>query len=304
MAETTIAWCDYSFNPWEGCAKVSAGCTHCYAEARAQRFGTVEWGAGKPRRRTSPANWRKPLAWDREASSRASDAYAMNLRPDRPRVFCSSLADVFDNEVPVSWLSDLAALIEQTPHLDWLLLTKRPENYWRWKAATFNPGAASPTTWPLNVWLGVTVENQREAERRIPLLLAQDAVVRFLSCEPLLGPLDLTRWLCEHETAGSGIHWCIIGGESGHHARPFDLAWARSLVRQCRSAGVAPFVKQLGARPVQSQDSALVAAGIYPDDCGPRGRRAEPLVLRDRAGADPAEWPEDLRVREWPEVRR
>lgn len=282
---TAIAWCDHTFNGWVGCTKVSPGCANCYAEALDRRVGgglvdgtkRLRWGKGAPRTRTK--TWGDPVRWNARAAAAGR----------REKVFCASLADVFDPEVAQSWRDDLWALIGQTPALDWLLLTKRPEGF-----RAMKPAAGA---WPANVWLGVTVENQAEAERRIPLLLAQRAAVRFLSCEPLLGPVDLSHWLVDWPEdqdgapyPGNGFDWCIIGGESGVSARPFDLAWARSLVGQCRAAGVAPFTKQLGARPCDT--SAL----------SPHHPMA--LRLRDRAGANLAEWPADLRVREFPEVRR
>ncbi len=180
MAENTkIEWCDHTFNPWEGCQKVGPGCDHCYAEARDQRFtGGQHWGPGAPRRRTSPAARLQPLRWNRAAEKAGR----------RARVFCASLADVFDNAVPTEWRDDLWALISATPHLDWLLLTKRPGNI----AAMLPPSGGKG--WH-NVWLGCTVVNQAEADRDIPKLLAVPAAVRFLSMEPLLGPVDLEPWL-------------------------------------------------------------------------------------------------------------
>lgn len=255
MAETTkIEWADATFNPWVGCTKVSPACDHCYAEGWAKRSGMVEWGAGKERRRTSAANWAKPLKWNREAEATGI----------RRRVFSASLADVFDNKVSAQWRSDLFALIEATPNLDWLLLTKRPQNIadmiWpKWDAGL-----------PRNIWLGTTVENQQEADRRIPHLLALPAAVRFLSCEPLLGPVDLTRLprdgLLSLDALYGGVwerpshraerysqakttprlDWVIVGGESGPGARPMHPDWARSLRDQCQSAGVPFFFKQWG----------------------------------------------------------
>ena len=196
--DTKIEWATHTFNPWIGCTKVSPACAHCYAESYAARYGRAEWGPGKPRQRTGAANWKKPLAWDREAK-------ALGVRH---RVFSASLADWLDDEVPIEWLADLLSLIYATPNLDWLLLTKRPENWSeRIKAVEgiFNFGATPTSNWartldwlhgrpPANVWMGCTVENQECADARIPALLAIPARVRFLSCEPLLGPLDLTGW--------------------------------------------------------------------------------------------------------------
>lgn len=257
MAENTgIEWCDHTFNPWEGCQKVGPGCDNCYAETRNARYNkgeAVNWGPGAPRRRTSESNWRKPLKWNREAEA----FYAKHGR--RQRVFCASLADVFDNAVDPQWRADLFALIDQTLNLDWLLLTKRIGNVQT--MLHYENRAALPR----NVWLGITVVNQEEADRDIPKLLAIDASVRFLSMEPLLGPVDLTKDLrsqaevisdgriaastgirAKRRTLLDGIDWVIVGGESGPGARPMHPDWARSLRDQCVAAGVPFLFKQWG----------------------------------------------------------
>lgn len=262
MAENTeIAWTDHTFNPVKGCQKVSEGCKHCYAESETKRYGLAVWGPSAPRVRTAPDYWKQPRKWNK----RALDAGV------RERVFCASWADVGEDHP--DWVQprrDLARMIEETPALDWLLLTKRPESLVRLFADAGWSGA-----WPANVWAGHTVENQGAAAERIPHLRRVPARVRFLSCEPLLGPVDLRGALLD----SSRIHWVIVGGESGPSARPFDLAWARSIRDQCRAAEVPFFFKQAGARPVI--DGA-------------------PLALRDRKGGDLAEIPEDIRIREWP----
>lgn len=254
MAENTaIEWADHTFNAWTGCTKVGPGCDGCYAEAWAKRSGTVRWGSGEPRRRTTPANWRLPVKWNAQAAAEGR----------RFRVFCSSLADVFDNEVPVEWRVDLFRLIAATPHLDWLLLTKRIGNAWPMmlEVAKRCGGGEQPMA---NVWLGATVVNQAEADRDVPKLLAVPARVRFLSIEPMLGPINLYRValaegldLCAlrglerpHETAAyrtplGRIDWVICGGESGPKARPMHPDWARSLKQQCQAAGVPFFMKQM-----------------------------------------------------------
>jgi protein gp37 len=266
---SAIEWTDHTFNPWEGCQRVGPGCDHCYAETRNARFAggqAVNWGPGAPRRRTSAANWRKPLAW----SAAHEQFFAQHGR--RQRVFCASLADVFDNVVDPAWRRDLFDLIELTPNLDWLLLTKRIGNapammievaqqlFWM-------DGLESPRL-PPNVWLGATIVNQAEADRDIPKLLAVPAAKRFLSMEPLLGPVDLARatfgaagaWECcgrdsaPCATSGScprrkpsiGLDWVIAGGESGSGARPMHPTWARSLRDQCAAAGVPFLFKQWG----------------------------------------------------------
>lgn len=268
MSENSkIEWTDHTFNPWEGCQKVGPGCDHCYAETRNARFagGTaVNWGPGAPRRRTSPANWRKPLQWNRDGAF-----YAIHGR--RQRVFCASLADVFDNQVPETWRWDLFRLIRDTPNLDWLLLTKRIGNARQMlneaAGAALNDFVGAPTwdasPWP-NVWLGATIVNQEEGDRDIPKLLAVPAHVRFLSMEPLLGdvylrnipignhhddlgfPRDCTVFDPLHPLARKRIDWVIVGGESGPGARPMHPEWARSLRDQCAAAGVPFLFKQWG----------------------------------------------------------
>lgn len=257
MSENSkIEWCDHTFNPWEGCQNVGPGCDHCYAEARNARFGggaAVNWGAGAPRRRTSPTNWRKPLAW----SAAHAEFFAAYGR--RQRVFCASLADVFDNAVDPAWRADLFDLIEKTPNLDWLLLTKRIGNVRAMVEETaarrFDLECLHNPQLPHNVWLGATIVNQEEADRDIPKLLSMPARVRFLSMEPLLGPIDL-RLEARNDIArwdGQGrdlplrrIDWVIVGGESGPGARPMSIQWARSLRDQCASAGVPFLFKQWG----------------------------------------------------------
>lgn len=261
MAENTkIEVAHHTLNPWVGYTKVGHGCNHCYAEGLARRSGLVQWGPGAALRRTSEANWRKPLAWNAEAARLGV----------RYRVFCANLADVFDNEVPAEWRSDLFDLIARTPHLDWLLVTKRIGNVGRMVEA-----ATCMTTLPGNVWLGITVVNQAEADRDIPKLLATPAAVRFLSMEPLLGPVNVSRFMwpvharwpakykspeeakCAGETVTyhrqglvgawcKFIDWVIVGGESGPHARPMHPQWARDIRDQCEAAGVPFLFKQWG----------------------------------------------------------
>ncbi len=237
---TAIEWCHHTFNPWVGCTKVSPACDHCYAEGWAKRTGHPELWQGE-RRRTSASNWHQPIKWNRAAAAAGV----------RRRVFCASLADVFDNQVPPEWRADLWMLIHATQHLDWLLLTKRPQNM-----RDMVPWADPPSDpWP-NVWLGTTVENEQEAERRLPHLLSLPACVRFLSCEPLLAPIDLNRWLLDEHGDPylcPSIHWVICGGESGVGARPMHPDWARSLRDQCAAAGVPFFMKQMDKKtPIPS----------------------------------------------------
>lgn len=278
MAENSkIEWTDHTFNPWIGCTKVSQGCKHCYAETLMdKRYKRVKWGATGERKRTSAANWKKPLVWDKKAKKEGR----------RYKVFCSSLADVFeDNPQLIEWRCDLWDLIEVTTSLDWLLLTKRPENVLEFTKRWSGELPQCLSHWPENVWIGTSVENQSTAEVRVPYLLRVPAAVRFLSCEPLLGPIDLSGIL-------SQIHWCIVGGESGINARPMSIKWATSLVDQCQVAGVKVFVKQLGSNPVKVGDWQ----GKEPV--------GTPLKLTDSKGGDVSEWPEALRVREMPKPKR
>lgn len=233
MAENTkIEWCDHTFNPWTGCTKVSPACDHCYAESWAKRSGLVKWG-NEPRRRTSESYWRQPLKWNRVAERDGV----------RRRVFCASLADVFDNQVPVEWRTDLWRLIRDTPSLDWLLLTKRPQNI-----ATMLPGPQHDRPWPWpNIWLGTTVENQEEANRRIPHLLSVPAKIKFLSCEPLLGPIQFAEVPGFNRVNLNLYNWWVIGGgESGPGARLTNPNWFRLLRDQCGRARVPYFHKQNG----------------------------------------------------------
>lgn len=271
MAENSkIEWTDHTFNPWTGCTKVSPGCDHCYAEGWAKRSGTVRWGAGEPRRRTTEANWRLPLKWNAQAEREGR----------RFRVFCSSLADVFDNSVPPEWRRDLFDLISDSPSLDWLLLTKRIGNAPAMIDAAAAEGAILPT---FNVWLGATVVNQEEADRDIPKLLAVPARVRFLSIEPMLGPIDLRipyEWPFKPD-----LHWVICGGESGPGARPMHPDWARSLRDQCKAAGVPFLFKQWGEHAPTTRTMAEVAASKQKHVVVPFSEKwAYPAGIVDRVG--------------------
>lgn len=263
-----IEWTTHTFNPWIGCQKVGPGCDHCYAEDMMdKRYGRVQWGPHGSRVRTADANWKKPLAWNRAAAAAG----------ERHRVFCASLADWADTHKSIShtWREDLGDLIEATPNLDWLLLTKRIGN------ADEVLGEMFTFQVPSNVWIGITVVNQAEADRDIPKLLAlamRRKISRtFLSIEPLLGVVDLeVAWYGESaldsecwgdcswcknghpplhncrnqngdwEKGRSGVDWIIVGGESGPNARPMHPDWARSLRDQCAAAAVPFLFKQWG----------------------------------------------------------
>jgi len=224
---SSIEWTDHTFNPWWGCSKVSPACDNCYAELWAKRMGHQVWGVTADRRFFSDSHWNEPLTWNEDARTTRK----------RKRVFCASMADVFERRAELnSERVRLWRLIEQTPWLDWLLLTKRPQNIARmvpWEHA-----------WPQNVWLGTTVESQVFAEKRLPYLLQNAAVVRFLSCEPLLGPLDLNTWF--RRTGFHTIDWVIAGGESGPKSRPMHPDWAIGLLDQCTKEAVPFHFKQWG----------------------------------------------------------
>lgn len=221
-----IEWCDHTFNPWIGCTKVGPPCDNCYAEALSNRYGWATWGPHGERKRTSDANWRKPLRWAKLARS-------LNRRP---RIFCASLADWLDNQAPQSWREDLGDLIRSTPELDWLLLTKRIQNYERlapWPKA------------PPNVWVGITCGDQIEYDRDWVRAIGIEATVKFVSYEPALGPLFPTGGKrCSPD-------WIICGGESGPRAREMNPQWARALRDDCKHLGIAFFMKQMtGKSPI------------------------------------------------------
>ena len=347
-----IAWTDQTWNPIRGCSRVSPGCGGpngggCYAEAIAARFsdpgqpynGLAKRTADGPRWtgqvRLIPEVLDQPLRWRRPR-----------------RVFVNSMSDLFHEALSNEDIAAVFGVMGAAPQHSFQVLTKRAmrmRNWFNWSESFSDPWTechalalerdgpceiihkrsreAPLRPWSLpNVWLGVSVEDQQRADERIPLLLQTPSAVRFLSCEPLLGPIDLSRWLAcqcglgpdpfkapEQHARGcperDRLHWVVIGGESGPGARPMDFAWARSIIAQCRAIGVAVFMKQAGALVVDSDRlvgifaphdarSIKASAVLSRDDNPPH------LVLMgDRKGGDPAEWPADLRVREWPEVR-
>jgi len=268
--KTNIPWADHTFNIAWGCAKVSEGCQNCYAEVWSRRTGRNYWGFGADRRTFGEKHWAEPLAWNRKAEREGV----------RRRVFSSSMCDPFEpHPIITREREKLWPLIRETPHLDWLLLTKR--------AGRINQ--CLPSDWGQgypNVWPGVTAEEQLMADERIHLLFQTPAAVRFVCVEPMLGPIDL------HLGKSRKPAWVVVGGESGPNARPCRVEWIRDAVRQCREAGVACYVKQLGRY-------AILDPRFRRDLPGGAQRR-----LLDPKGAWMDEWPEDLRVREFPEVGR
>ena len=312
--KTGIKWTDGTANFWWGCQRVSPGCEHCYAEHLAvTRRKLKVWGPPKTTaRQRMKGVWADVVKWNAEAAEAGA----------RKRVFVSSMADVFEDHPDVApWRAEALALLATLTSLDVQLLTKRPGNV----RAMVPPAWLAPGGWPAHVWIGTTVEDQKRADERIPELLKVPAPVRFLSCEPLLEALDLAPWLfvdgepdhcgdCgrgERAIIGEGfvrcancgasesayvnaISWVIVGGESGPGARPFDLAWARSVVAQCREAGVACFVKQMGDNPV---------GGCGSNPCGNcTDGSCFKVRLKAHHGADPSEWPADLRIQQFPET--
>jgi len=233
--DSKIEWTHHTFNPWWGCTKVSPGCANCYAETLSHRLGHDIWGPRKPRRFFGDDHWREPLKWDAKAAKAGQPA----------RVFCGSMCDVFEWSPFMpdiylgQWRMKLWDLIERTPNLIWMLLTKRPE-----AVNDLVPALWTHGRWPANVWIGTSVEDQFRAGERIPALLDIPARVRFLSCEPLLEAVTIPI------TQLFRIDWVIIGGESGPGARPMATEWALSLRDQAYgSSGTRLFVKQLGGHP-------------------------------------------------------
>ncbi len=223
-----IGWTHHTFNPWWGCTKISSGCAHCYAATFAKRLGTG-WGPQAERRFFAESHWNEPFKWQKQAKKAG----------ERRRVFCASMADVFEEG---AGLDDqryrLWKMIELTPDLDWLLLTKRPENINRMVPKTW----AYDAFFPRNIWMGTSVEDQAAANTRIPHLLATKARIKFLSVEPMVNAVDLRQpaeWL-------TGLDWIICGGESGIGARDMKEPWAAALLGQVQQAGKLFFMKQMG----------------------------------------------------------
>lgn len=342
MGETTIQWCSDVWNPVTGCTKVSQGCKNCYAE---RVFPRPYPGRDFTDVRTHPDRLDQPLRW----------------RKPR-RVFVNSMSDLFHEDVPNSFIETVFGVMALAKQHTFQILTKRPKRMLEWFGHSMREGWAawapymdmqlpppkveSWPGWPLpNVWLGVSVEDQETADERIPVLLQTPAAVRFISAEPLLGAVDLERWLnptgvvcpdicpdrsyvkqteiqtAEHPTESiplcpdcgavatwtgydTGLDWVIVGGESGPKARPCDVEWIGGIVNQCKDAGVPVFVKQFGARPIaqcRACSTHRALCRLFGSDEGEHGHDGIiPIFMKDRKGGDPAEWPADLRVREFP----
>ena len=320
-----ISWTDETWNPTRGCSRVSLGCGGpngqggCYAERQAIRFV----GPGQPYEglvKSTPAGPR----WTGKVAL-VESSLDLPLHWKRPRrIFVNSMSDLFHEKVQDEWIDRIFAMMALADRHTFQVLTKRPERMLAYLTAPLvdqkiwwagwdmydrvpvprpcgGPDGIGIKRWPLpNVWLGISAEDQATADERIPLRLQTPAAVRWVSYEPALGPVDFTRWLHNDVTPREpALDWIVVGGESGPGARPFDLAWARQTVTQCHWAWTTCFVKQLGARPFD-----LAGDGMVPLSAGLTARWEPPvgayLDLRDRKGADPDEWPENLRVREWP----
>lgn len=316
---TKIEWTDHTFNPWWGCTRVSPGCEHCYAETFSKRIGLKVWGTTAERRFFGAKHWAEPYRWDKAAERDGA----------RRRVFCASMADVCEDHRDPRVQAQLngarrqlARVITDTPHLDWLLLTKRVENFREVLPVELFDGHK----YPRNIWPGTTAEDQPRLEARIGHLLdLREFPVRFLSCEPLIDGLTFrSSWLTGHDDGACAksdpgcdgsegdchdacesqprIDWVIVGGESGPGARPCDIFWLREIRNQCRLAFVPVFIKQLGARSLCASTDTTGGGEVVSDantagDCLAVGRE---IKFRDRKGGDPEEWPADLRVREFP----
>lgn len=275
MGLSNIEWTDFTWNPWRGCEEVSPGCSNCYARQFARRSPEVlgEWGHGTNRVVAKPTYWIEPSKWNRKAFRDGV----------RRRVFLGSMMDIFEDRGDLHEPRSRAQrVISECHNLDFLLLTKRAQNIKRlWEdCRTFDvgiPGLQDTKHWPYfpNAWFGCTVEDQKRAEERIPLLLSVPAQLRFLSVEPLLEPVNLSSWLLD-----GGIHWVIVGGESmqGGRCRPCDIEWIEEVVWQCQVAKVPVFVKQLGSQI----------------------RMGGPLLRIGRKGDDMADFPDHLKVRQFP----
>jgi protein gp37 len=260
-----IEWTDHTFNPWMGCTKVSPGCDHCYAEAMMDlRYGRVTWGPHGDRKRTSPEYWKMPLKWNSHAKRFKRE------HGHKPRVFCASLADVFDNQVPRAWREELFALIKSCRRLDWLLLTKRPQNISKMLPSDWNDG------YP-NVWLGISAENQLRFDSRWKHLTKIPALIKFVSYEPALGPLRLPK-------TGPVPDWLISGGESGPGARPSAPLWIRDIIADCHRHGVAAFHKQWGQygnSPLVTERGDTIAEAKKIDPFGKGGGLVDGRLVRE-----------------------
>lgn len=274
MENSGIEWTDHTFNGWIGCTKVSEACKFCYAETNSDRFGHVEkWS--RDRKYLSDQNWRKPVTWNKKSPQQ---------KGRRTRIFCASMSDIFEQhpKVKPEWRDRLWALIEATPKLDWQLLTKRPENI-----MSMVPKDWAFDGFPPNVWMGTTVESQEMAEKRLPVLMEIPARIRFISAEPLLGPVDLTPWLSSSPTSqdpqhikgrADGVQWVIAGGELASKARPMHPVWLRTMRDACASVTVPFFFKQWGSYCVFDITEGTTGSARHRIRPGFGGRRQHQII--------------------------
>jgi protein gp37 len=276
---TKISWTDATFNPWLGCEKVSPGCRLCYANAQEHRWGNdFRWGQGKPRTRTSPKNWLRPVVWNAQS----------HMSGVKKKVFCGSFCDWADPSVLEEWRKDLFDLIKNTPMLEWQLLTKRADQLPKLEKLYWPDGPLE------NVWLGITIEDRKRGEERMPFLLKANAAIKWISIEPQLEyislytmgaidftPIDIPE--CEDNTHAESwfklVDWVVVGGESGNKkekplAAQFELDWADDILHECKLADVAFFFKQTGSRCTTTNLPGK--------------------------GDDPSLWPKRLQVQEFP----
>jgi len=273
MAKTTsIAYADSTWSPWVGCSHESPACSHCYAEAqnKFRKWNGGTWGPGTPRKVTAHASWRNPIRWNHEAALGVCGKDGQHWI-----VFVGDHCDIFDEEGPTDVRREMWELIRATPHLTWLMLTKRPQHFSQYLPADWGPGYE-------NVWLGVTAENRHHAHQRLAILRNTPAKLRFASFEPLLEDL--------HDLNLDGIDWAIVGGESGGKARPFDLAWAHTIKAMCKESSTKFFFKQTGANPFEDGNEFKIT-------------HKKPCGKRDVSGTYIGNFPIDLQVQSWPSMR-
>lgn len=295
-AKTGIAWTDATWNPVAGCTRVSEGCRKCYAERATYRLGQrlgIKKYAGLVTLRGGEPHWTGELRlWEPHLDQ--------PLRWKKPRrVFVNSMSDLFHEAMPDAWIDRVVKIMVQAPQHSFQVLTKRPErmrDYLRARPVLVNVDTNQHVPWPApHIWWGVSVEDQATANARIPVLLEMPALVRWVSYEPALAAVDFSRWIAGQPR----VNWIVVGGESGSQARPFHLNWARDVIVQANAAAV--FVKQMGAHPhddVAGRTYCLSAAWLQ-SSCG-AGSWSRSRAFKHRAGADPSEWPESLRVQEYP----
>jgi len=325
---TAIEWTDLTWNPIVGCSKISEGCRNCYAIPQAYRNaaiaqklenpGRLAYYEGLTEKRSGRTEWTGKINF-------VPDALNIPLQRKKPtKFFVNSMSDLWHESVTDEQIAEIWAVMQATPEHRYQVLTKRPQRMLHWITEYWGGiWRASRNKILPNVWVGVTVEDQKSADERIPLLLQVPASVRFLSCEPLLGEIDIDRAMYPNGgnstfgfTDGFGeeafLQWVIVGGESGHNARPCNIEWIRSIVRQCQAAHVPVFVKQLGSVPIirkytleeyhaqKSPEFEFPEGTLFGNKTGDPLLNGLQVLLQDRKGGNITEFPEDLKIREFP----